>query len=77
MNGDNRRTFWILLVHAGVSVIVIAATSVLTALGDLPASATTAIFGAAIGLVGGIQIGRGQEAPPAVPAAPPSPSGIA
>lgn len=50
-----RQSFLILLVHAVVSVIVIAAATTLTALDKLPPSAATAIFGAAIGLVGGIQ----------------------
>lgn len=65
----DHQQFWVLIVHAAVSVIVITATSVLTALDKLQAEATTAIFGAAIGLVGGIQAARaatnGNKQPPA------------
>lgn len=49
------QSFWILLIHAAVSVVVIVATTLLTYADKLDPSATTAIFGAAIGLVGGIQ----------------------
>jgi hypothetical protein len=44
---------YLTLVHFGTAVAVIAAATTLCAMGKIDASAVTALYGAAIGLVGG------------------------
>lgn len=44
---------YLTLAHFAIAVVIIAATSVLAALHDIDAQAVTALFGTAVGLVGG------------------------
>lgn len=51
MNG--RQVMLVSLIHLAIALAVITAATVLCALHDLDAEAVTALYGAAIGLVGG------------------------
>jgi len=49
----SRQTLYLALIHFGAFVVIIAATTVLSVLHDVDAQAVTALFGTAVGLLGG------------------------
>lgn len=49
----SRQTLAVALIHFGIAALVITATTVLSILHDIDAQAVTALFGTAVGLVGG------------------------
>lgn len=55
-----RQSFYVILIHAAVGVVIIVAAAVLTGLHDLEPAAFTAILGTVAGMVGlsGIQFGQ-------------------